>query len=127
MKKSMPLVLLSSILLTACGPDKIIADLPSPDGKYHVEVRKCPQRGSLTWDEQTQVSVVEAGVSEKCNAFIVALTQFRSYAPDEQLQLEWISDTELRAWHPAFEPKNGAWASTIKQGAPVKVIFAPKS
>lgn len=126
MKERIPFVLLSTFLLTACGPDKIIADLPSPDGKYHVEVRKCPQRGSLTWDEQTQVSVVEAGVSEKCNAFIVALTQFRSYTPDEQLQLEWLSDTELRAWHPAFEPKNGPWARTFKQNSPVQVTFAPK-
>ena len=30
---------LSAVLLTACGPNKIVADLPSPDGKYHVEVR----------------------------------------------------------------------------------------
>lgn len=126
MKKSIPLILLSSMLLTACGPDKIIADLPSPGGKYHVEVRKCPQRGSLTWAEKTQVSVLEFGVSEKCNAFMAALTQFDSYSPDEQLQLEWTSDTELRAWHPAFDPKNGPRASTFKPNAPVQVIFAPE-
>ena len=32
MKKCVPLALLSAVLLTACGPNKIVADLPSPDG-----------------------------------------------------------------------------------------------
>ncbi|MBV7366078.1 hypothetical protein, partial [Streptococcus vulneris] len=50
-EKCVPLALLSAVLLTACGPNKIVADLPSPDGKYHVEVRLCPQPGSLTWTE----------------------------------------------------------------------------
>ena len=124
MKKSIPLLLLSSVLLAGCGPDKIIADLPSPSGKYHVEVRKCPQRGSLTWDEQTQVSVLEAGASEKCNAFILALAQFQSYSPDDQLRLEWVSDTELRASHPAFASNAAPVAATSQPNNPVKIIFS---
>ncbi|HBN7845303.1 TPA: hypothetical protein L3618_005715, partial [Pseudomonas aeruginosa] len=50
MKKS-PLLILS-VLLAACGPDKLISDLPSPNGQYHVEVRKCPEKGSITWGEE---------------------------------------------------------------------------
>lgn len=125
MKKSILLALLSSALLTACGPDKLVADLPSPSGKYHVEVRQCPQRGTLTWGEQTQVSVLEAGVSEKCNAFISALTQFQSSSPDDQLRLEWISDTELKASHPAHASGNAPTGATQKPGNPVRITFAP--
>jgi len=124
MKHSIPLLLLSSVLLTACGPDKIIADLPSPGGKYHVEVRQCPQRGSLTWGEQTQVSVLAAGVSEKCNAFISALTQFQSKSLDDQLRLEWVSDTELRAWHPAFATGSVPMSASQMPNNPVKITFS---
>lgn len=101
MKKSMPLILLPSALLAACGPNKIIADLPSPGGKYHVEVRKCPQPGAMAWTEQTQVSILESGTSE------------------------WISDTELRAWHPGFDPKVGPQSASFKHDVPVKLIFSP--
>ena len=74
MKKSLPLLLGVSVLLTACGPNKIIVDLPSPDGKYHVEVRKCPQAGSLTWTEKTQVSILDRGVSEACQSAVKSLS-----------------------------------------------------
>jgi hypothetical protein len=47
LKKCTPLLLLSCVLLAACGPDKTIADLPSPGGKHHVEVRECPQAGVI--------------------------------------------------------------------------------
>ncbi|MGB3431431.1 hypothetical protein [Achromobacter sp.] len=124
MKHSIPLLLLSSVLLTACGPNKIIADLPSPSGKYHVEVRQCPQRGSLTWGEQTQVSVLEAGVSEKCNAFISALTQFQSNSLDDQLRLEWVSDTELRARHPTFAAGGMPMSASQMPNNPVKITFS---
>ncbi len=67
MKKS-PLLILS-VLLAACGPDKLISDLPSPNGQYHVEVRKCPEKGSITWGEEIQVSLLETGKSEKCCGF----------------------------------------------------------
>ncbi|MCT5527562.1 hypothetical protein LZL70_18250, partial [Pseudomonas aeruginosa] len=47
-------------------------------------------------------------------------------ASADQLQLEWLSDTELRAWHPSFEPGNQADGSRLKHDAPVKMVFAPK-
>ncbi|MGE8677687.1 MAG: hypothetical protein ACN6PE_03650 [Achromobacter marplatensis] len=127
MKKSLPLLLGISVLLTACGPNKIIVDLPSPNGKYHVEVRKCPQSGSLTWTEKAQVSVLESGVSEACQSAVKALVQFDAPTPEEQLQLEWLSDTELRAWHPSFNPEYGPQSTTDKPGIPIKVRFAPKN
>lgn len=126
MKKSIPLVLFSSVLLTACGPNKIVSDLPSPGGKYHVEVRLCPQAGSLTWTQKTQVSVLPAGVSAKCQSAVEALAQFDSTAPVEQLQVEWVSDTEVRAWDPTFNPQYGPRSAMHKPQSPVKLSFAPK-
>lgn len=125
MNKCIPVLLLSCVMLAACSPNKIIADLPSPSGKYHVEVRKCPQAGAMTRTEQTQVSVLESGTSENCQSAVNALAQFESYAPDDQLQLEWLSDTELRAWHPGFDPKFGPRSASSKHDAPVKLIFTP--
>ncbi|MGV8664357.1 hypothetical protein ACV357_35735, partial [Pseudomonas aeruginosa] len=61
MKKS-PLLILS-VLLAACGPDKLISDLPSPNGQYHIEGRKCPVKGSNTWGEEIQVSLRVPGNS----------------------------------------------------------------
>lgn len=129
MRKCTTLLSRSAALLTAllagCGPNKIIVDLSSPQGQYHVEVRKCPQPGSMTWTEQTQVSVLKAGTSENCQSAVNALAQFNSYSPDDQLQLEWLSDTELRAWHPGFDPKFGPASASYKADNPVKIIFAP--
>ncbi len=125
MKNSFPLLAAMVLLLTACGPDQIIADLPSPDGSHHVEVRLCPQRGSFTRDSHTQVSVLKSGESENCNAFINATAQFAGYAPNEQLQLEWLSDTELRAWHPAFDPQHGPARAAYKNATPITLTFAP--
>lgn len=79
----------------------------------------------MTWTEQTQVSILESGTSEACQSAVHALAQFGSYAPDDQLQLEWISDTELRAWHPGFDPKFGPRSASFKQNVPVKLIFSP--
>ncbi len=93
MKKSLPLLLGISVLLTACGPNKIIVDLQSPNGKYHVEVRKCPQSGSLTWTEKAQVSVLESGVSEECQSAVKALAQFD--APTEPV-LWWLWERAAR-------------------------------
>ncbi|RBL84796.1 hypothetical protein DDE05_21560 [Streptomyces cavourensis] len=126
MKKSLPLLLGVSVLLTACGPNKIIVDLPSPDGKYHVEVRKCPQAGSLTWTEKTQVSILDRGVSEACQSAVKSLAQFDAPTPEDQLQLEWLSDTELRAWHPSFNPEYGPQSANFKPGTPIKLVYAPK-
>ena len=126
MKKCVPLALLSAVLLTACGPNKIVADLPSPDGKYHVEVRLCPQPGSLTWTEKTQVSVLPKGATEKCQGSLQAVAQFDSYGPQDQLQVEWNSATEVRAWHPQFNPEYGPQSANYKPDNPIKLIFKPK-
>ena len=80
-----PLLILS-VLLAACGPDKLISDLPSPNGQYHVEVRKCPEKGSITWGEEIQVSLLETGKSEKCHAVVRSLAQFDLRASADQLQ-----------------------------------------
>ena len=113
---------MSAVLLTACGPNKIVADLPSPDGKYHVEVRLCPQPGSLTWTEKTQVSVLP-GRHRKCQGSLQAVAQFDSYGPQDQLQVEWIA-TEVRAWHPQFNPEYGPQSANYKPDNPIKLIFA---
>lgn len=125
MIKNTALLALSAALLTGCGPNKIIVDQPSPQGQYHVEVRKCPQPGSMSSAEQTQVSILKSGISENCQSAVNALAQFQSYSPDEQLQLEWLSEAELRAWHPGFDPKSGPASASYKADNPVKVIFAP--
>lgn len=64
--------------------------------------------------------------SEKCHSVVQSLAQFDLRASADQLQLEWLSDTELRAWHPSFEPGNQADGSRLKRDAPVKMVFAPK-
>ncbi len=125
MIKNTALLALTAALLTGCGPNKIIVDLPSPQGQYHVEVRKCPQPGSMSSTAQTQVSVLKSGMSENCQSAVNALAQFQSYSPDDQLQLEWLSEAELRAWHPGFDPKSGPRSASYKADNPVKVIFAP--
>lgn len=125
-KIALPL-LLSCVLLAACGPDQIVADLPSPNGRYHVEVRKCPQSGALTWSEKLQVSVLEPGQSAECQSAVNPLVQFDTAAPENQLQLEWLSDHELRAWHPDFTADAGPAAATYKHDVPVKLVFMPKA
>lgn len=79
----------------------------------------------MTRTGPTQLSILESGISEACNSAVNALAQFGSYAPDDQLQLEWISDTELRAWHPGFDPKFGPRSATFTHDIPVKLIFSP--
>ena len=126
MNKRVPALIFSSALLAACGPNKIVYDLPSPSGKYHVQVRQCPQSGSITWSEKLQVSVLEAGVSAACQSAVQALAQFDANEAASQLQLEWISDTELRAWLPGFNVDYGPSSATYKHDNPVKVIFSPR-
>lgn len=120
------LIVLCSIL-TSCGPNSVISDLPSPTGQYHVEVRKCPQNGApFEWTEKTQVSVLKSGTTENCQSAINALVQFDQYGPDDQLQLEWLADDALRAWHPTFALNNGPATWTATPNTPIKIVFAPK-
>lgn len=115
------------VALAACKDEVTHADTPSPQGDYHVVVQECPQRGSFFWsgDTSLQVSVLPAGVSEACNAFMNSLHQFESYAPPEDLELEWTTPTELRAWHPGFS--RNSWPNVLRSQAtaPVEIRFAP--
>lgn len=115
------------ILLAGCTDDEIIADIASPDRNYHALVQKCPQKGSFSWlgDTNIMVSILPSGVFENCNSFVNSWYQFEGYAPYEQLEVEWLSPTELRAWHPAFESASGPTASRSKTSGPIKVTFTP--
>ena len=50
----------------------------------------------------------------------------RLYGPQDQLQVEWISATEVRAWHPQFNPEYGPQSANYKPDNPIKLIFKPK-
>jgi hypothetical protein len=128
MKFALPVLLLSSCLVTGCGgPNKVIKDVYSPDGRYHVEVRQCPEVGAMPGGTQTQASILEAKKPATCNSAVGTIAQFSVISPEDQLQLEWVSNTELRAWHPGFNPAYGPEAfSHPADNKPVKVTFAPK-
>lgn len=129
MKKVALLLLLSSVVLTACGPDKIVYDIPSPSGKYHAQVRSCSESGSITWGEQLEVNILEAGVSEVCHSQVKSFTGFNASPPGlalDQLQLEWLSDTQFRAWYPGMKPNMAPTGSYKKYNTPVEIIFLPK-
>lgn len=128
-KKFALLLLAFSVLLAACGPDKIVYDLPSPSGKYHAQVRSCPETGSITWGEQLEVNILEAGVSEDCHSDVQSFTGFKARPPGlavEQLQLEWLSDTQFRAWYPGLKPNVEPSGSYTKYNTPVQIIYLPK-
>ncbi|MBN6714332.1 hypothetical protein [Pseudomonas capsici] len=129
MQKTIPCLILLSFALAACGPNELVSSLPSPDGKHHVEVRRCPESGSITWGEKLQVSVLDAGVSAACQSAVEPWAQFDITTPEppklDLLQLEWASDTQLRAWYPGFKPVEGPRTWTYKRNTPVKVIFQP--
>ncbi|MCV4286919.1 hypothetical protein OH708_03260 [Pseudomonas capsici] len=129
MQKKIPCLILLSFSLAACGPNELVSSLPSPDGKHHVEVRRCPESGSITWGEKLQVSVLDAGVSAACQSAVEPWAQFDITTPEppklDLLQLEWASDTQLRAWYPGFKPVEGPRTWTYKRNTPVKVIFQP--
>lgn len=129
MKAARLLLLLPIGVLASCatGPNEIVKDLVSPSGQYHVELRKCPQVGSLTWSEEVQATVLVAGKRGVCHSSKDAIAQFSVNAPESDLELEWISDTQLRAWHPKFNPGYGPERYVSDPGDPVKVIFRPKS
>ncbi|WP_122315258.1 hypothetical protein [Pseudomonas cichorii] len=123
MNKTIPLLMCLSVLLVACGPDTSLSSLPSPNGQYHVEVRKCPEAGSIAWSEKLQVSVLASGVSAKCQDATHALVQFDALVQEDQLQLAWMTDTQLRAWYPGINPDYGPDRITRKANVPVEVVF----
>ena len=126
MRCALPLLLLS-LCLSACGsPNKVIKDVHSPDGRYHVEVRECPAVGSLNGGVATQATVLEAQTQGICHSSVNTIAQFSVNSPSDLLQLEWMSSTELRAWHPSFNPAYGPEMFSPPSGnSPVKVRFSP--
>ncbi|WP_253206674.1 hypothetical protein [Verticiella alkaliphila] len=113
-------------VLVACGSNEIVSSLASPSSQYHVEVRRCQQNGAWFGTQKLQVSVLPQGVSEPCQSAVHALAQFDGFADVDALQLEWLSDTELRAWQPGFDPAYGPSRATYQAGKPVTLTFRPK-
>lgn len=129
MKKTIPAVLLSSALLAGCGPDKVVYEVPSPSGKYHAQVRHCPETGSITWGEQLEVYILEAGVSSRCHSLVEPLVGFDAGPPGlrlDQLQVEWVTDTQVRAWYPGLKPNELPNGLYRKNGSPIEMVFLPK-
>lgn len=122
-------ILFCLVLLAACRDAVTHADISSPGGDYHVVVKDCPRRGSgfLSGDRKVEVSVLPAGVSEDCNTFMNSVYQFEAYSPLDQLDLEWTSPTELRAWHPGFDHNSWPAASRASGTGAITVTFSPKA
>lgn len=120
------LVILGFLASCATQPNEVVADLYSPSKRYHVEIRKCPQVGSLVRGEEVQATVLEAGRVGVCHSSVNVIEQFSVNSPEDQLDLEWVSETQLRAWHPKFNPSYGPQTYVSGQNEPVKVIFRPK-
>ncbi|MCH1997281.1 hypothetical protein ACOTEG_14340 [Achromobacter xylosoxidans] len=119
-----------STLLTGCiAADKLVTDLPSPGGAHHVQVLTCQGRVSPKRGEKVQVmqvSVLGANSTEKCYSDVNAMVQFFIWTRDDQLQLEWLSDTELRMWHPSFLPQSGPYDYTVLDPGRLKLVYSPK-
>jgi hypothetical protein len=130
-----------SLFLSACqssNVNKVVRDLPSPEGHYHVQVLQCRENdvmfGGAT---QVQVSVLKKGESESCRASLNSINQFSVNTIDfgnqnNALELVWLSENKLRAWHRSFAKnpnKNfiGPYSSLNRHGSPVNVIFSPAS
>ena len=119
------LAILPCLLLSACSStDKILADVPSPDGAHHAQVRECDDRASRG-NTYITVSVLKAGVEEACNARINAIISFDSCLPNDKLELEWRSNSELRAWHQCFAQRQWAPDGSTRPASPVVVVFEP--
>ncbi|MDM1763374.1 MULTISPECIES: hypothetical protein [unclassified Acinetobacter] len=117
---------LSAILMTACTHNKLLLVLPSPDKTYRIEVLQCQQNGSFWGTAKLQIAVPSEG-SSKCQSSVNTYIKFYSEMPLSDLQLEWISDTEILAWHPSFNPKFGPYSATLGgPNDPIKISFKPK-
>jgi len=70
---------------------------------------------------------MEAGKVGDCHSSVGTIIRFRVPYPEDKLELEWASNTLLKAWHPNFNPTYGP-ESRSGSGAddPVKVLYAQK-
>jgi hypothetical protein len=122
MKPHYLVLLTTSTLLAGCGPDKLLSDQYSPSRQYHVEVRSCPTPGGRGDSAGTfQVSLLPGDKSEGCWDEINSFAQFKTDTPD--IQLEWLSDTQLRVWVPGWK---GPFTYNHSAEEPVHFVFAPK-
>ncbi len=122
----LPLLTLGFLACCATPPNEVVADLYSPNKQYHVEVRKCPEVGSIVQGEEVQATVLEAGRAAVCHSSVNAIKQFSVNSPEDQLELEWVSGTQLRAWHPKFNLSYGPEAYVSGPHDPVEIIFRRK-
>lgn len=132
MKSVLPFLVVLPFVLGSCGfnTNKVVTDSYSPDGRYHVEVRECNAAGSLVAsDTERWANVMEAGKTGDCQSSVGTIIQFKVPYPEDKLELEWASNTLLKAWHPNFDPTYGPEAQARSgSGAddPVKVLYAQK-
>lgn len=128
------------LFLSACqssSVNKVVKDLPSPQGHYHVQVLQCRANDAMFGGAtQVQVSVLKKGETERCRAFIQSINQFSVNTIDfghanNALELEWLSENKLRVWHRSFA-KNpnksfiGPYVYEKSGRSSVDVIFSPK-
>jgi hypothetical protein len=125
-----PLLAVPICLLASCSfkTNKVVKDLYSSNKRYHVEVRECNAAGSLVaTDTEQWADVMEAGKSGSCQSSVGTIIQFKVPHPEDKLDLEWASNTLLKASHPNFNPSYGP---EVRSGSsaddPVKVIYAQK-
>lgn len=126
-------------LFTGChsfSVNKVVRDIPSPNGEYHVEVRQCRASDAMFGKAtKVQVSVLKKGEVEQCRSFKQSLAQFDVYSTNfkgtnNALLLKWISDTELQAWHHSFAKREhkdfiGPHTQAYSADKPITFIFSP--
>lgn len=129
MKKTMSALLCSSVLLAGCGPDAVVRELPSPGGKYHAQVRHCPESGAINWSEQLEIYVLDAGVESRCHSYVEPLVGFKVRPPEmplDQVQVQWLTDTRLRVWYPGLKPDVSPDSMYRKSDSPIEMVFQPR-
>lgn len=112
--------------LSGCGPDRLISDQKSPNGKYHIQIRECPTPGGFGDDSGLlAVSLLPKGKSEGCWDDINSIAQFH-VSQHAHLDIEWISDTKVRAWTPGLKENQPPSGYSYYENDPVGFVFYPK-
>jgi hypothetical protein len=124
MKMKILFLIFLSGLSASCAPDEPVADLYSPNRKYHVQIRNCPT-GFGSRDGEAVFSVLISGKSENCGDDINSIAQF-PFRMGDMPEIEWISDTQLRFWDPNFEKFHMPARYSYNEKSSIKIIFSPK-